>query len=147
MNRIINSLAEAEFNKKLNAVEVNFLGTGLPPLYHETMDIAMNISLIYHTNRWLLQKNDYEDISPDAFLNFIQIWSKKAYQLFLQHDVTLKCQVALVTTVDCCLYLKSEYPALNNEDVHDTSLALHLFTSINEAQAYLSHGNAPQFLT
>jgi len=147
MNRIINSLAEAEFNKELNAVEVNFLGTGLAPLYHETMDIAMNISLIYHTNRWLLQKRDYQDMSPDAFLNFIKVWSKKAYQLFIQHDVAVKCQVALVTTVECCLYLKSEYPWLSHEDVHDTSLALHLFTSLDEANAYLSPGNTHQYLT
>ena len=147
MNRIINSLAEAEFNKKLNAVKVNFLGTGLPPLYHETMDIAMNISLIYHTNRWLLQKRDYEDIGPDAFLSFIQLWSQKAYQLFIQHYVATKCQVALVTSVDCCLYLQSKYPWLKDEGTHDATWAMQLFSSMSDAQAYLYHGNTPQYLT
>lgn len=147
MNRIINSLAEAEFRRKLNAVEVHFLRKGQSSLYHETMDIAMNISLINHTNRWLLQKSDFEDLSPDAFLNFIELWSHKAYQLFVKHDVATRCQVALVTTVDCCLYLRSRYSWLNEEEYQYDKLVLQLFSSVSEAKAYLSLGNAPQYVT
>lgn len=146
MNRIINSLAEAEFNKNLNAVEVNFTGSGLAHLYHETMDIAMNISLVYRSNRWLFKKKHFEDISPDAFLSFVQKWSDKAHQLFLEHSGTHQCKVAILTTLDCCLYLMSEHPWVNNASENYPNLELQLFSSPDKARSFLSQGKEPKLL-
>lgn len=145
MNRIINSLAVAEFNKKLNAVEVNFTGSGPASLYHETMDIAMNISLIYHTNQWLFRKRHFEDITPDAFLHFITKWSKKSYQLFMEHAGVKHCKVALLTTVDCCFYLMSENEWLS-QPASISSLELQLFSSLDEAKSFLNQGKEPKLI-
>jgi hypothetical protein len=146
MNRIINSLAEAEFNKKINAVEVNFRGTGPAALYHETMDIAMNISLIYHTNQWLLRKKHFEDITPDAFLKFVVKWSEKSHLLFLEHAAAEHCKVALLTTVDCCLYLMAEYAWLSGSGKNYPNLEMQLFSSMDEAKSFLGQGKEPKLI-
>ena len=82
MYRIINSLASAEFNRKLRAVEVNFNGYGESFLYHETMDIAMNIAVIHDSNKWLFIKDSFRDIDSYEFLYFVRKWSKTCSELF-----------------------------------------------------------------
>lgn len=98
MYRIINSLATAEFNKKISAVEVNFLGYGDVSQYQESLDIATNIALMYDTKRWLFNKKHYDDISEKQFLMYMQSWYQRFSQYFTDTLDTC-CTVVLLTSV------------------------------------------------
>lgn len=141
MNRIINSLAIAEYNKTLEAVEVNFNGSGLAQLYHDTMDIAMNISLIHLTNRWLFIKDTFQDISHAAFLTFVKRWSRKASNLHREHGSEDLCKVALFTTPESYLYLMAEHDWLQDSQQFFPHLLLQLFTSEQQAREFLNKGH------
>ena len=146
MNKIINSLATAEFVRKLNAVEVNFKGSGSLAQYHETIDIALNISLVYQTNQWLLKKSHFQDISPDTFLNFIGKWSKKSCQLHLEHHASADCKVALYTTAETDIYLRSEHEGIGKHTSTTHGLTLRVFSDLEKAQTFLSQGKEPKVL-
>lgn len=138
MYRIINSLATAEYNKEISAVEVNFNGQGNPSLYHDTMDIAMNIAVIYRTNHWLFIKDLFRDIDVDNFLLFIRKWSKQCHQSSDSHFETSPCQVALLTTADSYQHLAQRYDWLEETPVKFSNLHLRFFFSRPDAYRYLT---------
>lgn len=146
MYRIINSLAVAEYNKSLRAVEINFNGQGPASLYHETMDIAMNIAMIQKTNNWLFIKDDFTDISPNAFMMFVKRWSTKASEM---HDVSSSqylCKVALVTSTNSYLYLMTEHEWLNDSRKRFDSLYIKLFTNLEQAKTFLNNDYSSRVL-
>ena len=138
MYRIINSLATAEFNKEIGAVEVNFNGQGDSSLYHNTMDIAMNIAVIHDTNRWLFIKDLFYDIDVDNFLLFIRKWSKRGNDLFESHSDNAQCKVALLTTEDSYHHLAKKYHWLEGSPTKFNDLRLQVFLDRNDACAYLA---------
>ena len=138
MYRIINSLATAEFNKEIGAVEVNFNGQGNPSLYHDTMDIAMNIAVIYRTNRWLFIKDLFRDIDVDNFLLFIRKWSKQCHQSLGSTSEESPCQVALLTTADSYEHLSERYNWLEETPVKFSNLHLRFFFSRTDAYDFLT---------
>ena len=98
MYKIVNSLASAEYNKNLEAVIINFNGYGELTLYHETMDIAMNIAAVYDTNKWLFVKDFFQDVNPYEFFFFIKKWSNTCKSLTSSIISDKVCQVAVLTT-------------------------------------------------
>ena len=134
MYRIINSLATAEFNREIDAVEVNFNGQGNPSLYHDTMDIAINIAVVYDTNRWLFTKDLFLDIDVDNFLLFIRKWSKQCSDSFGHHFQDSLCRVALLTTPDSYQHLSERYNWL--EEAHAKFSNLHMQFFFDRAEAY-----------
>ena len=138
MYRIINSLATAEFNKEIGAVEVNFNGHGDSSLYHDTMDIAMNIAVMYNTNRWLFIKDLFHDLDVDNFLFFIRKWSKECTGLFDANSGNMQCQVALLTTVDSYEHLSQKYDWLKGKRTKFSNLYLRVFFAREEAYSYLT---------
>ncbi|WPP51499.1 hypothetical protein [Catalinimonas niigatensis] len=146
MYRIINSLAVAEYNKFLGAVEINFNGQGPTALYHETMDIAMNIALIYKSNNWLFLKDDFSDISPNAFMTFVRKWSTKASEMHERSDSNYICKVALVTSSDSYLYLMSEHEWLEDSRKKFDNLHIRLFTKLEQAKKFLNNGYSSRIL-
>ena len=137
MYRIINSLATAEYNRQISAVEVTFSGHGDPDLYHDTMDIAMNIALIYRTNRWLFFKDCFHDIDVESFLFFVRKWSNKFNVLF-DPDADTPCQVGLVTADESHRPLIEQHKWLKNPQERFSNLQIELFTHREEAYDYLS---------
>ena len=138
MYRIINSLMTAEFNKEIGAVEVNFNGNGDSSLYHQTMDIAMNIAVMYNANRWLFNKDFFHDIDVDNFLFFVRKWSKECSELFEPHSENRRCNVALLTTVDSYEHLSEQYSWLKGTHTKFNNLDLRVFYAREEANAYLT---------
>lgn len=134
MYRIINSLATAEFNKKISAVEVNFLGHGDAYQYQESLDIATNIALMYDAKRWFFNKKHYDDISEKQFLTYIQSWYQRFSQ-YLTDSLDTCCTVVLLTSVASSAALKS----LQAEwaDSHIDSLDLKVFTTKDEVHEFL----------
>ncbi len=139
MYRIINSLAVAEYNKALRVVEVNFNGQGSSELYHETMDIAMNISMIYETNSWLFIKDDFKDISHNAFMAFAKKWSNKASEMHGISTPDSLCKVALLTTVESYFYLLDEFEWLEDSRKNLNNLHFKLFNCLEQAKVFLSN--------
>ena len=147
MYRIINSLATAEFNKEIGAVEVNFNGQGNPSLYHSTMDIAMNIAVIYDTNQWLFVKDLFHDIDVDNFLFFVKKWSIKCSTLLESYSGSNRCKVALLTTSDSYDHLLEEYDWLKHPHSKFTDLDLRVFLDREAAYAYLSEQTNTKMLS
>lgn len=145
MYRIINSLATAEYNKDLSAVEVNFKGSGEPRLYHDTMDIAMNIAIIYDTNRWFFRKDQFEDINENKFIYFVSKWSKKTFDLF-GNPKNYICKVALLTSAESKDFLMENNLWLNNPQQKFRNLDLKIFTEEEEVSEFLI-GEANKMLT
>lgn len=137
MYRIINSLATAEYNKNLLAVEVNFNGYGDPSLYHDTMDIAMNIALIYDTNRWFFKKDHFNDINENKFMLFVSKWSKKASELFLKKPKNYICKVALLTSEESKGFLMETNLWLTHPQQKFRNLDLKIFTDREEVNEFL----------
>jgi len=146
MNRIINSLAVAEFNRLINAVEISFKGQGPSSLYHETMDIAMDISLVHRSNQWLFKKKRFQDINHSAFICFVEKWATKASYLHQEYGGSEQCKVALYTTTESCLYLLSEYEWLQDSTTKLPFLHIQLFTDLNKAKAFLNKGYSANVL-
>ncbi len=94
MYRIINSLATAEFSKKIAAVEMNFIGMGDAYQYQDSLDIATNIALMYDKRRWFFTKKHFEDIGEKTFLIHLQSWYQRFSQFADEPDT--KCTVAYV---------------------------------------------------
>ena len=138
MYRIINSLASAEYNKKLGAVVVNFNGYGEPSLYHETMDIAMNIAVIYDTNKWLFVKDFFQDINPHEFLFFVKKWSNTCTTLLDSMKSKTECQVALLTTPASQRKLLTDNEWLKEPESKFNDLKLKIFTTQEEASSFLN---------
>lgn len=138
MYRIINSLATAEFNKEIGAVEVNFNGQGDASLYHTTMDIAMNIAVIYNTNRWLFVKDFFHDIDVKNFLFFVRKWSRKCKDQFDPGAENVMCKVALLTTADSYKHLSQEYDWIEESSTQFSDLSLQTFLDRNKAYSYLA---------
>ena len=139
MYRIINSLATAEFNKATAAVEVNFNGQGDPALYHDTMDIAMSIAVMYNTNRWLFTKDLFHDMDVDHFLLFVRKWSSKNHEVFEASADHPPCRVALLTTADSYEHLAEKHQWLNETRTKFNQLQLRVFFDRKEAECYLAH--------
>lgn len=144
MNRIINSLATAEYNKTINAVEVNFKGVGTSQLYYDTLDIAMNISLVYHTNQWLFRKTHFKDLGQSSFLSFLKRWSAKANCLYAEHLNVVGCKAALYTTAESYLYMLSQVEISDNPEDLLPNMEFKIFTNIEAAQQYLNQGKEPK---
>lgn len=141
MYRIINSLATAEYNKEIGAVEVNFNGQGNPSLYHDTMDIAMNIALVYNTNQWLFTKDLFRDIDVDNFLLFVRKWSRKCSELLTPYVEYDSCRVALLTTPDSYEHLSEKYDWLEETNTKFSDLHLRFFFARTDAYRYLTQIN------
>ncbi len=137
MYRIINSLATAEFNKRLRAVEVKFKGWGDSELYHDTMDIAMNIALIYSTNSWFFVKDTFEDINEHKFLYFVRKWSNRAHELFSGDAKNHVCKVALLTTPNSKELLLKNHLWITDPQRKFQTLLLKIFTDKEEACEFL----------
>lgn len=146
MHRIINSLAVAEYNKLLRAVEINFNGQGPSRLYHDTMDIAMNIAMIQQTNSWLFIKDDFTDINHNSFLIFVRKWSHKASEMYEKNSPNYLCKVALVTTAESYLYLLSEHEWLQDSRKVFENLYIKLFTERDSAKEFLNNGYSSKVL-
>ena len=138
MYRIINSLATAEFNKATAAVEVNFNGHGQPTLYHDTMDIAMSIAVMYNTNRWLFTKDLFHDMDVDHFLLFVRKWSSKNHELFEASAHHPPCRVALLTTADSYEHLAEKHQWLHETHNKFDRLQLRVFFDREDAERYLT---------
>ncbi|MGB3778520.1 MAG: hypothetical protein WA960_09175 [Tunicatimonas sp.] len=138
MYRIINSLATAEFNKATATVEVNFNGHGDPVLYHDTMDIAMSIAVMYNTNRWLFTKDLFHDVDVDHFLLFVRKWSSKNHEIFEASADHPPCRVALLTTADSYEHLAEKHQWLNATHNKFNQLLLRVFFDRTEAENYLT---------
>ncbi|MEQ9443216.1 MAG: hypothetical protein RIG62_29535 [Cyclobacteriaceae bacterium] len=138
MYRIINSLASAEFNKELGAIEVNFNGHGEAFLYHDTMDIAMNIAVIYGINKWLFTKDYFHDIDSHEFLFFVKKWSKTCSELFEPESKNSICQVALLTTQESHHTLLNEHDWIRKPTYKFNNLNLKVFSSKKEAHVFLT---------
>ena len=147
MYRIINSLATAEFNKEIRAVEVNFNGQGNPSLYHDTMDIAINIAVVYDTNRWLFTKDLFLDIDVDNFLLFVRKWSKQYSESFGHHFQDPLCHVALLTTPDSYQHLSEKYHWMEEVRTKFSNLHLQFFFDRAEAYRYLSERTDEKMLS
>ena len=146
MKRIMNRLVTAEYIRELNAVEVDFKGLGLLSEYHETMDIAMNISLVYQTNQWLFKKKSFVDISPDAFMYFIKKWSIKACAIYHEHISKKDCKLALYTGAESSLYLVSTNELFEKQRSVQPGLELQIFSDLREAKSFLKQGKEPKVL-
>lgn len=138
MYRIINSLATAEFNKCLSAVEVKFKGYGEYELYHDTMDIAMNIAFVYGANRWFFIKDSFEDIDENKFLYFVRKWSKKTCELFVDNPENQICKVALLTSPESKGFLLENNPWLASAKRKFFNLNFKIFTDKEEATEFLT---------
>ncbi len=138
MYRIINSLATAEFNKATAAVAVNFNGHGDPALYHDTMDIAMSIAVMYNTNRWLFTKDLFHDMDVDHFLLFVRKWHTKNHEIFEASGGHPPCRVALLTTADSYEHLAEKHQWLDEIHTKFDQLQLRVFFDRKEAEGYLT---------
>lgn len=138
MYRIINSLATAEFNKSIAAVEVNFNGHGDSALYHETMDIAMSIAVMYDANRWLFVKDMFDDMDVDHFLLFVRRWYNRDSELFDASTNPPLCRVALLTTPDSYEHLAKKHQWLNETHAKFNKLHLRVFFDRIETERYFS---------
>jgi len=145
MYRIINSLASAEYNKELGAVEINFNGYGEPALYHETMDIAMNIAVIYDTNKWLFVKDFFQDINPHEFLFFVKKWSNTSNELLSPISDHKTCKVALLTNSASRQKLMADNEWLKQSKAKFSNLDLRVFCKQEDAQEFLSYEKANEF--
>lgn len=134
-------MASAEFNKEIGAVEVNFNGYGESALYHETMDIAMNIAVIYDTNRWLFIKDFFQDINPIEFLLFVKKWSNTCNELLQPLAPEQNCQVALLTTPASERKLIAENEWLKRPTSKFSNLNIKIFSKLQEAKVYLMNKN------
>lgn len=146
MHRIINSLAVAEYNRNLKAVEINFNGQGPSHLYHDTMDIAMNIAMIHQINSWLFIKDDFTDISHNAFIAFVKKWSKKASEMYEANSMNYLCKVALITSAESHLYLLSEHEWLQDSRKIFRNLHIKLFTEREPAKKFLNNDYSTRVL-
>ncbi len=138
MYRIINSLATAEFNRATAAVEVNFNGHGDSSLYHDTMDIAMSIAVMYDTNRWLFTKDLFHDLDVDHFLLFVRKWSGKNHELFQAQPDHPPCRAALLTTADSYEHLAEKHQWLNETPTKFNQLQFRVFFDRRDAEDYLT---------
>ncbi len=146
MYRIINSLATAEYNREIKAVEVNFNGQGNSSLYHDTMDIAMNIAVVYNTNRWLFIKDLFFDIDVDNFVLFIRKWSKQCSEPLAPGGGRIVSHVALLTTADSYQQLLGQHEWLNESQTKFNDLCMRAFVDRTEAYHYLE-GPVEEYLT
>ena len=137
MYRIINSLATAEYNREIKAVEVNFNGQGNPSLYHDTMDIAMNIAVVYNTHRWLFTKDLFFDMDVENFVLFIRKWSKQYGESLAPDGDGVVCHVALLTTIDSYQQLLGQHDWLNESQSKFSNLCMKAFVDRAEAYNYL----------
>jgi len=145
MNKIFNSLASAEYAKSIRSVDVKFKGYGTPSLYYMTMDIAMNISLVYQTNQWLLAKTHFNDMNLESFVKFIARWSKDACKLYNEHNASQDCRVAFLTSKDACSYL--HYKGINAHLDTSSFLTLKVFADRREAASFLAEGKQPKLVS
>ena len=137
MYKIVNSLASAEYDKDLNAVIVKFNGYGELSLYHETMDIAMNIAVIYNSNKWLFAKDFFQDINPYEFLVFVKKWSSTCNSLIDIADRDETCQVAIITTAASKQKLLQSFDWLEEPSLNINNLNLEIFTQLERAYSFL----------
>ncbi|MEM9831212.1 MAG: hypothetical protein AAF944_11285 [Bacteroidota bacterium] len=136
MYKIVNSLATAEYNRDSGVVVVNFQGYGESALYHQTMDIAMNIAAVYNTNKWLLAKDFFQDINPSEFFFFIKKWSDTCNKLYSYIAPEKACQIAVLTTL-----ISKRKLLLHREWLEGPSFSninLKIFTQPEDAYSFLS---------
>ncbi|MEM6842340.1 MAG: hypothetical protein AAF632_08940 [Bacteroidota bacterium] len=136
MYKIVNSLATAEYNRDSGVVVVNFQGYGESALYHQTMDIAMNIAAVYNTNKWLLAKDFFQDINPSEFFFFIKKWSDTCSKLYSYIAPEKACQIAVLTTL-----ISKRKLLLHREWLEGPSFSninLKIFTQPEDAYSFLS---------
>lgn len=76
MNKIMNNVCTIICNDFLNALEINFSKTGSLQEYNESMQLAMDLSIIHQINHWIVEKHDFNDLKLDNFLMLIFSWSK-----------------------------------------------------------------------
>ena len=76
MLRIINSLASVTFDEYLDAVVLNFIKDGSEDLYIETLDLVFSLPPINRSKKWLLVKNNFEDVSLEQFIKILSRWEK-----------------------------------------------------------------------
>jgi len=138
MYKIVNSLASAEYNKNLEAVIINFNGYGELTLYHETMDIAMNIAAVYDTNKWLFVKDFFQDVNPYEFFFFIKKWSNTCKSLTSSIISDKVCQVAVLTTPTSERKLMANSEWLEKSSFNFENLNLKIFTQHDKAYSFLS---------
>jgi hypothetical protein len=76
MNKIINSICTIVCNDSLNALEINFNKNGKLQEYNESMELAMDLSIIRQVNKWIININDFQDLKIESFLMLLFSWSK-----------------------------------------------------------------------
>lgn len=138
MYRIVNSLANAEYDQELEAIVINFNGYGELSLYHETMDIAMNIAAVYRTNKWLFVKDFFQDINPYEFFFFIKKWSNTCKSMLSTITPPTVCQVVVLTSPATERKLMANDEWLDKSSFTFENLNLKIFTQEDEAYSFLS---------
>ncbi|MFP4093102.1 MAG: hypothetical protein ACLFUB_01365 [Cyclobacteriaceae bacterium] len=145
MYRIINSLAIAQFHKKINAVEIHFKGDGIPWLYYETLDLSLNIASVHATKAWLLRKSSFLDVSPSQLLEVLQSWAEDNAPLLNQfRDECFR--FALLTNESAYLKFTQEIDYLQDGGLKLGHLHFQLFTNPKDAAYFLNSGYRPRVL-
>lgn len=74
MKKIINNIGTISHNIFVGAVELNFTNHGRLIDYHETFKIALDMCAMHRLSNWIIEKNDFFDVSTDEFLLLIHKW-------------------------------------------------------------------------
>lgn len=72
----MNTISTIICNDLYEALEINFNKNGELKEYNESMQLAMDLSIIHRVNRWIINKNDFHDLKIESFLMLLFSWSK-----------------------------------------------------------------------
>lgn len=93
MKKIINNICTISHNVFVGAVELNFTNHGRLIDYHESFRIALDMCAMHQLSNWIIEKNDFYDISTDEFLLLIH----KYIKFNISANVDIDNKIALIT--------------------------------------------------
>ncbi|MFW5760299.1 MAG: hypothetical protein ACOCXH_04895 [Cyclobacteriaceae bacterium] len=93
MKKIINNICTISHNVFVGAVELNFTNHGRLIDYHESFRIALDMCAMHQLSNWIIEKNDFYDLSTNEFLLVVHKWIK--FNISAEADIDNK--IALVT--------------------------------------------------
>lgn len=95
MNKIMNNISTIVCNDLLKALEINFSKPGELSQYNESMQLAMDLSVIHRINCWIVEKKNFQDLKLENFLMLLFSWAKIA-----KNKNKAGQKVLIVTTAD-----------------------------------------------
>lgn len=107
MLKFINSLATIEVNKEVEAIQVTFRSSGTVHQYLETLRMATSFASLHSLNKYLLVKDEFDDVSCQQFCGLMEDWLSLVNENFSQLNLP-KVKVGLLANQDSCKQL-SEY--------------------------------------